>query len=179
MKSAWGGEDDGERGCVGYGVQSVLVSPPVLSQHCTSHGEIRVSCFTQGEDPEYSWTLNNHPLDRGVQAPGPTHTNNQDTGNQPHERHRHTETQRHRHTSTPHHPTACTANQAPVKKAHAPHSRHTVPDSDSLLDLPTWHRTTMSWREWEGGPGVSPCAVPALHVPWRDKGVLLHSRGRP
>ncbi|KAI1898475.1 hypothetical protein AGOR_G00072730 [Albula goreensis] len=46
-----------------------LVSPPVLSQHCTSHGEIRVSCFTQGEDPEYSWTLNDHPLDRVPVSP--------------------------------------------------------------------------------------------------------------
>ncbi|KAG9346707.1 hypothetical protein JZ751_007021 [Albula glossodonta] len=48
---------------------TVPVSPPVLSQHCTSHGEIRVSCFTLGEDPEYSWTLNDHPLDRVPVSP--------------------------------------------------------------------------------------------------------------
>ncbi|XP_035265622.1 uncharacterized protein LOC118223341 [Anguilla anguilla] len=43
-----------------------LVSPPALSQLCLSHGEIRASCNSTGEDPQYSWTLNNSPLDGGV-----------------------------------------------------------------------------------------------------------------
>ncbi|XP_064181579.1 uncharacterized protein LOC135249865 isoform X13 [Anguilla rostrata] len=42
------------------------VSPPALSQLCLSHGEIRASCNSTGGDPQYSWTLNNSPLDGGV-----------------------------------------------------------------------------------------------------------------
>ncbi|XP_064181580.1 uncharacterized protein LOC135249865 isoform X14 [Anguilla rostrata] len=42
------------------------VSPPALSQLCLSHGEIRASCSSTGEDPQYSWTLDDRPLDGGV-----------------------------------------------------------------------------------------------------------------
>ncbi|XP_064181590.1 hemicentin-2-like isoform X22 [Anguilla rostrata] len=45
------------------------VSPPALSQLCLSHGEIRASCNSTGEDPQYSWTLNNSPLDGRVAFP--------------------------------------------------------------------------------------------------------------
>ncbi|XP_061093115.1 uncharacterized protein LOC133125305 [Conger conger] len=42
------------------------VSPPKLFQHCQPHGEIRAWCSSTGEPPQYSWTLNDRPLDGGV-----------------------------------------------------------------------------------------------------------------
>ncbi|XP_061092788.1 uncharacterized protein LOC133125087 [Conger conger] len=42
------------------------VSPPELSQLCQPHGEMRAWCSSTGEAPQYSWTLNDRPLDGGV-----------------------------------------------------------------------------------------------------------------
>ncbi|KAJ8337592.1 hypothetical protein SKAU_G00365580 [Synaphobranchus kaupii] len=42
------------------------VTPPQLSQDCLLHGEIEVSCSSTGEDPQYSWTLEDRPLDGSV-----------------------------------------------------------------------------------------------------------------
>lgn len=38
------------------------VSSPQLSSECLSHGEMRVSCSSEGDGPQYSWTLDGHPL---------------------------------------------------------------------------------------------------------------------
>ncbi|KAJ8281606.1 hypothetical protein COCON_G00041250 [Conger conger] len=47
-------------------VSHAPVSPPELSQLCQPHGEIRAWCSSTGEAPQYSWTLNDRPLDGGV-----------------------------------------------------------------------------------------------------------------
>ncbi|XP_036404914.1 uncharacterized protein LOC118791603 [Megalops cyprinoides] len=44
----------------------VPVSAPTLSQLCLPHGETRVSCSAEGDNPQYSWTLGNRPLHAGV-----------------------------------------------------------------------------------------------------------------
>ncbi|XP_021439353.2 uncharacterized protein LOC110504834 isoform X5 [Oncorhynchus mykiss] len=38
------------------------VSSPQLSSVCLSHGEMRVSCSSEGDGPQYSWTLNGQTL---------------------------------------------------------------------------------------------------------------------
>ncbi|XP_064829650.1 uncharacterized protein LOC135545746 [Oncorhynchus masou masou] len=38
------------------------VSSPQLSSECLSHGEMRVSCSTEGDGPQYSWTLDGQTL---------------------------------------------------------------------------------------------------------------------
>ncbi|CDQ80693.1 unnamed protein product [Oncorhynchus mykiss] len=38
------------------------VSSPQLSSECQSHGEMRVSCSSEGDGPQYSWTLNGQTL---------------------------------------------------------------------------------------------------------------------
>ncbi|KAJ8337594.1 hypothetical protein SKAU_G00365600 [Synaphobranchus kaupii] len=42
------------------------VTPPQLSQDCLLHGEIEVFCSSTGEDPQYSWTLEDRPLNGSV-----------------------------------------------------------------------------------------------------------------
>ncbi|KAG9339827.1 hypothetical protein JZ751_022505 [Albula glossodonta] len=56
-----------------YNIKSLLnlsspapVSKPVLSQLCLPHGELRVSCSSEGDVSEYSWTLGSTPLNRSV-----------------------------------------------------------------------------------------------------------------
>ncbi|KAM9513559.1 uncharacterized protein ACWYII_046958 [Salvelinus alpinus] len=36
------------------------VSSPQLSSQCLTHGEMRVSCSSEGDSPQYSWTLDGH-----------------------------------------------------------------------------------------------------------------------
>ncbi|XP_071254439.1 uncharacterized protein [Salvelinus alpinus] len=38
------------------------VTKAKLSSKCLSHGEMRVSCSSEGDSPQYSWTLDGHPL---------------------------------------------------------------------------------------------------------------------
>ncbi|XP_071267309.1 uncharacterized protein [Salvelinus alpinus] len=38
------------------------VSSPQLSSECLSHGEMRVSCSSEGDGPQYSWTLDGQTL---------------------------------------------------------------------------------------------------------------------
>ncbi|XP_038868261.1 uncharacterized protein LOC120062389 isoform X2 [Salvelinus namaycush] len=38
------------------------VSSPQLSSECLSHGEMRVSCYSEGDGPQYSWTLDGQTL---------------------------------------------------------------------------------------------------------------------
>ncbi|CDQ71459.1 unnamed protein product [Oncorhynchus mykiss] len=46
------------------------VSSPQLSSQCLTHGEIRVSCSSEGDGPQYSWTLDGHPLRDTEASPG-------------------------------------------------------------------------------------------------------------
>ncbi|XP_064810493.1 hepatic and glial cell adhesion molecule-like isoform X1 [Oncorhynchus masou masou] len=38
------------------------VTQAKLSSKCLSHGEMRVHCSSEGDSPQYSWTLDGHPL---------------------------------------------------------------------------------------------------------------------
>ncbi|CAB1337045.1 unnamed protein product, partial [Coregonus sp. 'balchen'] len=46
------------------------VSPAKLSSECLSNGEMRVSCFSEGDGPQYSWTMDGHPLRDTEASPG-------------------------------------------------------------------------------------------------------------
>nr|XP_029517648.1 hepatocyte cell adhesion molecule-like isoform X2 [Oncorhynchus nerka] len=46
------------------------VSSPQLSSQCLTHGEMRVSCSSEGDGPQYSWTLDGHPLRDTEASPG-------------------------------------------------------------------------------------------------------------
>ncbi|XP_021439347.2 uncharacterized protein LOC110504833 isoform X2 [Oncorhynchus mykiss] len=50
------------------------VSSPQLSSECQSHGEMRVSCSTEGDGPRYSWTLDGQTLN-DTDAPPDNKTN--------------------------------------------------------------------------------------------------------
>ncbi|XP_064829645.1 uncharacterized protein LOC135545742 isoform X1 [Oncorhynchus masou masou] len=50
------------------------VSSPQLSSECLSHGEMRVSCSSEGDGPQYSWTLDGQTL-RDTDAPPDNKTN--------------------------------------------------------------------------------------------------------
>ncbi|XP_018589027.1 uncharacterized protein LOC108923052 [Scleropages formosus] len=39
------------------------VSSPVLSTLCLSHGKLKVSCSTEGDNPQYTWSLGDGPLE--------------------------------------------------------------------------------------------------------------------
>ncbi|XP_064207901.1 uncharacterized protein LOC135263600 isoform X2 [Anguilla rostrata] len=50
-------------------IQLIIQAPlskPVISQLCLPHGEVRVSCSSDGDVTEYNWTLGHKPLDGGV-----------------------------------------------------------------------------------------------------------------
>ncbi|KAK6298311.1 hypothetical protein J4Q44_G00313660 [Coregonus suidteri] len=46
------------------------VSSPQLSSGCLSHGEIRVSCSSEGDGPQYSWTMDGQTLRDTESSPG-------------------------------------------------------------------------------------------------------------
>ncbi|XP_055744966.1 T-cell surface antigen CD2-like isoform X2 [Salvelinus fontinalis] len=46
------------------------VSSPQLSSECLSHGEVRVSCYSEGDGPQYSWTLDGQTLRDTETFPG-------------------------------------------------------------------------------------------------------------
>ncbi|CAB1325234.1 unnamed protein product [Coregonus sp. 'balchen'] len=46
------------------------VSSPQLSSDCLSHGEMRVSCSSGGDGPQYSWTLDGQTLRDTEASPG-------------------------------------------------------------------------------------------------------------
>ncbi|XP_070959085.1 uncharacterized protein [Oncorhynchus clarkii lewisi] len=46
------------------------VSPAKLSSECLSNGEVRVSCSSEGDGPQYSWTLDGQPLRDTEASPG-------------------------------------------------------------------------------------------------------------
>ncbi|KAK6298314.1 hypothetical protein J4Q44_G00313690, partial [Coregonus suidteri] len=46
------------------------VSSPQLSSECLSHGEMRVSCSSEGDGPQYSWTLDGQTLRDTETSPG-------------------------------------------------------------------------------------------------------------
>ncbi|KAM9413812.1 uncharacterized protein ACWYII_025446 isoform 2-T4 [Salvelinus alpinus] len=46
------------------------VSSPQLSSECLSHGEMRVSCYSEGDGPKYSWTLDGQTLRDTETSPG-------------------------------------------------------------------------------------------------------------
>lgn len=46
------------------------VSSPQLSSECLSHGEMRVSCSSEGDGPQYSWTLDGQTLRDTEASPG-------------------------------------------------------------------------------------------------------------
>ncbi|XP_035618707.1 uncharacterized protein LOC118376126 isoform X1 [Oncorhynchus keta] len=46
------------------------LSSPQLSSQCLTHGEMRVSCSSEGDGPQYSWTLDGHPLRDTEASPG-------------------------------------------------------------------------------------------------------------
>ncbi|KAM9511898.1 uncharacterized protein ACWYII_046136 [Salvelinus alpinus] len=52
----------------------LLIEAPVshakLSSECLSNGEVRVSCSSEGDGPQYSWTLDGHPLRDTEASPG-------------------------------------------------------------------------------------------------------------
>ncbi|XP_052344139.1 uncharacterized protein LOC118363380 isoform X4 [Oncorhynchus keta] len=50
------------------------VSSPQLSSECLSHGEMRVSCSSEGDGPQYSWTLDGQTLSN-TDAPPDNKTN--------------------------------------------------------------------------------------------------------
>nr|XP_046181179.1 T-cell surface antigen CD2-like isoform X2 [Oncorhynchus gorbuscha] len=50
------------------------VSSPQLSSECLSHGEMRVSCSSEGDGPQYSWTLDGQTLN-DTDAPPDNKTN--------------------------------------------------------------------------------------------------------
>ncbi|XP_071268202.1 uncharacterized protein [Salvelinus alpinus] len=50
------------------------VSCPQLSSECLSHGEMRVSCSSEGDGPQYSWTLDGQTL-RDTKASSDNETN--------------------------------------------------------------------------------------------------------
>ncbi|XP_070994717.1 uncharacterized protein [Oncorhynchus clarkii lewisi] len=50
------------------------VSSPQLSSECQSHGEMRVSCSSEGDGPQYSWTLDGQTLNE-TDAPPDNKTN--------------------------------------------------------------------------------------------------------
>ncbi|XP_029515445.1 T-cell surface antigen CD2-like isoform X3 [Oncorhynchus nerka] len=50
------------------------VSRPQLSSECLSHGEMRVSCSSEGDGPQYSWTLDGQTLN-DTDAPPDNKTN--------------------------------------------------------------------------------------------------------
>ncbi|XP_029515447.2 T-cell surface antigen CD2-like isoform X2 [Oncorhynchus nerka] len=50
------------------------VSSPQLSSECLSHGEMRVSCSSEGDGPQYSWTLDGQTLNE-TDAPPDNKTN--------------------------------------------------------------------------------------------------------
>ncbi|XP_071002466.1 uncharacterized protein [Oncorhynchus clarkii lewisi] len=50
------------------------VSSPQLSSVCLSHGEMRVSCSSEGDGPQYSWTLDGQTLNE-TDAPPDNKTN--------------------------------------------------------------------------------------------------------
>ncbi|KAJ8348144.1 hypothetical protein SKAU_G00267330 [Synaphobranchus kaupii] len=50
-------------------IQLIIQAPlsePVISQLCLPHGEVRVSCSSDGDVTEYNWTLGHKPLDGGA-----------------------------------------------------------------------------------------------------------------
>eukprot|EP00063_Salmo_salar_P080652 XP_014055487.1 PREDICTED: uncharacterized protein LOC106604897 [Salmo salar] len=46
------------------------VSSPQLSSQCLTHGEMRVSCSSEGDGPQYSWTLDGHTHRDTEASPG-------------------------------------------------------------------------------------------------------------
>ncbi|KAK6298767.1 hypothetical protein J4Q44_G00302770 [Coregonus suidteri] len=50
------------------------VSSLQLSSQCLTHGAMRVSCSSEGDGPQYSWTLDEHPL-RDTEASSGDETN--------------------------------------------------------------------------------------------------------
>ncbi|CAB1325229.1 unnamed protein product, partial [Coregonus sp. 'balchen'] len=50
------------------------VSSPQLSSECLSHGEMRVSCSSEGDGPQYSWNLDGQTL-RDTEASSDNETN--------------------------------------------------------------------------------------------------------
>ncbi|XP_029627177.1 uncharacterized protein LOC115205381 isoform X3 [Salmo trutta] len=46
------------------------VSSPQLSSECLSHGEMKVSCSSEGDGPQYSWTLDGQTLRDTETSPG-------------------------------------------------------------------------------------------------------------
>ncbi|XP_029627192.1 uncharacterized protein LOC115205388 isoform X2 [Salmo trutta] len=46
------------------------VSSPQLSSECLSHGEMKVSCSSEGDGPQYSWTLDGQTLNDTETSPG-------------------------------------------------------------------------------------------------------------
>ncbi|XP_071267279.1 uncharacterized protein [Salvelinus alpinus] len=46
------------------------VSSPQLSSECLSHGEMRVSCSSEGDGTQYSWTLDGQTLRDTETSPG-------------------------------------------------------------------------------------------------------------
>ncbi|XP_031645803.1 T-cell surface antigen CD2 isoform X4 [Oncorhynchus kisutch] len=50
------------------------VSSPQLSSECLSHGEMKVSCSSEGDGPQYSWTLDGQTLN-DTDAPPDNKTN--------------------------------------------------------------------------------------------------------
>ncbi|CAB1337043.1 unnamed protein product [Coregonus sp. 'balchen'] len=50
------------------------VSSLQLSTQCLTHGEMRVSCSSEGDGPQYRWTLDEHPL-RDTEASSGDETN--------------------------------------------------------------------------------------------------------
>ncbi|XP_070994596.1 T-cell surface antigen CD2-like isoform X2 [Oncorhynchus clarkii lewisi] len=50
------------------------VSSPQLSSECLSHGDMKVSCSSEGDGPQYSWTLDGQTV-RDTDAPPDNKTN--------------------------------------------------------------------------------------------------------
>ncbi|XP_071002467.1 CD48 antigen-like isoform X1 [Oncorhynchus clarkii lewisi] len=46
------------------------VSSPQLSSECLSHGEMKVSCSSEGDGPQYSWTLDGQTVRDTETSPG-------------------------------------------------------------------------------------------------------------
>ncbi|XP_041713969.1 uncharacterized protein LOC121546793 isoform X1 [Coregonus clupeaformis] len=46
------------------------VSSPQLSSQCLTHGEMRVTCSSEGDGPQYSWTLDGHTQRDTEASPG-------------------------------------------------------------------------------------------------------------
>ncbi|CAB1325231.1 unnamed protein product [Coregonus sp. 'balchen'] len=59
---------------MGYDELKSPVSSPQLSSECLSHGEIRVSCSSEGNGPQYSRTLDGHTV-RDTEASSDNETN--------------------------------------------------------------------------------------------------------